>query len=359
MRRLVLLLAAAAGAAGAQTQQTLFPGQTGSELLASIQSAYRPASLSGDNDDLYATIDRVTIDGRDGVVCVYTGLFVPFDGVPNSDPSQDVFNGGSPSGETINQEHTFPKARLNGTASASSENDLHNLFPTQVGVNADRGSLPFGDIPDDQTTRWYRGAPPYTQTATPSDRVDEYSELGSGRFEPREDHKGNVARAMFYVRAVYPDQADAGWFASQARTLYDWHYLDPITDADQARSGRVASFQSGKDNPFVLDSTLARRAFFPSIRPTARDDAPVALALAVTGANPFTAETRLTLQGASGIVRAEAFDALGRRVAVLWDGPAQAPLVLRLDGRTLAAGIYAVRVVAGGTVLTQRLVRAR
>ena len=358
-------LALPTGAASAQTQQVLFPGQSGAELRESIRAQYRPASLSGDNDDLYARVDSTTVGGQLGVVGVYTGLFVPFDGVPSSDPSQDVFNGGSPTGETINQEHTYPKSRLNGSNSASSEDDLHNLFPTQVGVNADRGSLPFAEIPDAQASQWYRGAPPYTQTSTPTANVDEYSEITGGAFEPREDHKGNVARAMFYIQAVYPDQADASWFDGQARTLYAWHYQDAITQADQDRSARVAAFQSGKDNPFVLDSTLIRRAFFPQIQPnpTAGEDGAAAprAALAVAGANPFAGGARLALTlPEPAAVRAQAFDALGRRVAVLWDGPAPAGLTtLRLDGAGLAAGVYVVRVEAAGAVLTRRLVRAR
>lgn len=360
MRRLfALVLAALATAASGQTQQPLFPGQSGAELLASIRAEYRPASLTGDNDDLYARIDSTTVDGQLGVVGVYTGLFVPFDGVPNSDPSQDVYNGGSPTGETINQEHTWPQSLL----SSQAKNDLHNLFPTQVGVNADRGNDRFAEIPDDQATRWYRGAPPYTRTTPPEDDIDAYSEIISGvSFEPREDHKGNVARALFYMAAVYePDtNADFPFDATDQRTLYEWHYADPITPEDQARSARVAQFQSGKDNPFVLDSTLIRRAFFPEIS-TAAADAPVGLALRLDGPNPFRAETRLHLQlPAPADVQAEVVDVLGRRVATLYSASAPAGrLPLRLRGGALAPGLYLVRVAVGGTVLSQPLVRAR
>ena len=359
MLRLLLLalLVAAATPAWAQTQTVLFPGQSGSALLASIRAQYRPTSVTGTNDDLYATIDRTTVGGQDGVVCVYTGYFVPFDCNPNCDPSQDVFNGGA----GINQEHTWPQSLLTGQAVS----DLHNLFPSQVAANADRGNLKFAEIPDATTTRWYLGGPPYTQTAIPTASIDAYSELRSSTaWEPREDHKGNVARALFYMRAVYDTQTNGSFpfDAVQQRTLYDWHYADAITEADQARSARVAPFQSGKENPFVLDSTLARRAFFPQIvvadEPGA-EAGPSALVLA--GAHPFRDEARLTLRlTAPSAVRAEAFDALGRRVGMLAEGTFAAgshPLVL--DGRALAPGVYVVRVVAGASVLSQRLVRAR
>ena len=358
---LVLLASAlpAARPARAQTQTVLFPGQTGATLRASLRAAYRPTQY-GTNDNLYANVDRTTVGGLSGVVCVYTGLFVPFDGNPSTDPSQDVFNGGA----GINQEHTFPQSQLAGGSSVPSESDLHNLFPSQVGVNADRGNLPFAEVPDAQTNRWYRGGPPYTQTTVPASNVDEYSELVSGsRFETREDHQGDVARAMFYMDTAYPEDTGDAWFAPQLRTLYEWHLVDPISAANQGRSNRVATYQNGRDNPFVLDSTLARRAYFPDII-VADDDGPAvagATRLDVRSANPFRTSARLVLTlPAAASVRAEAFDVLGRRVAVLFDGAAPAgPLALALDGADLAPGVYAVRVVTPDAVVATRLVRAR
>jgi hypothetical protein len=357
-----LVLALLAASASAQpAQPVLFPGESGETLLASIRTEYRPSALTGDNDDLYARVDSTTVDGQLGVVGVYTGLFVPFDCNPSCDPSQDVGNGFSPTGETINQEHTYPRSRLGGSSRVTSESDLHNLFPTQVGVNSDRGSLPFADVPDDQATRWYRGAPPYSQTSPPASDIDEYSEIGGGAFEPREDHKGNVARAMFYVQAVYPDQADANWFEPQTETLYDWHDADPVDQAELDRTYRIAAFQSDTPNPFVLDSTLVRRAYFPEIAVASEPGASRPLVLRVVGTNPFRDRARLTLElPVAGVVRAEAFDALGRRLAVLWDGPAPAgPLALALDGTALAPGAYVVRVVSEGAVAARVVVRAR
>ena len=62
--------------------------------------------------------------------------------------------------------------------------------------------------------------------------------------------------------------------------------------------------------------------------------------------NPFAEETlvRLTVREAQH-VRAEVYDALGRRVGVLHDGPVAAgsEQALRLDGRGLAGGAYVVR----------------
>ena len=64
----------------------------------------------------------------------------------------------------------------------------------------------------------------------------------------------------------------------------------------------------------------------------------------------------------AGAVRVGVFDVLGRRVAVLWDGPLAAGAhALRLDGAALPAGLYVVRAEAnvGGAVGSQRLVLTR
>ena len=357
LRILCLALVVALAPASAQ-QRTLFSGESGDALLASARATFKPStgqirSSAQTKDLMMFPIWTVDEGAGIGVRGAYTGWFVPFDNDPPGNANQEVFNNGS----GLNQEHVWPRSRLGGAE--VSERDLHHLFPTRVAVNSDRASLPFDEVPDAAATDWYiedtrTGAPPTT------DR-DAYSERQSGvAFEPRESVKGDVARAMFYVAAMYPDEADLGWFAGQRETLYDWHYADPADAAEFDRTVEIAGYQGGADreNPFVLDSTLVRRAFFPE-RSTASGPAPVAGALDVLGATPFVSEVRLRLTlPAAAPVRAEAFDVLGRRVAVLFDGVADRA-VLRLDGTALAPGVYVVRVVTGGGVLTRRLVRAR
>ncbi|MEM1055776.1 MAG: endonuclease [Bacteroidota bacterium] len=358
MRRLAVLLIVLTTAASAQDQTVLFPGQSGAELRASIRAAYRPVSLTGDNDDLYARIDSITVDGQLGVVGVYSGLFVPFDGVPNSDPSQDVFNNGS----GINQEHTFPRAELAGSSSHPSEDDLHNLFPTRVSVNADRGNLPFAEIPDALTTRWYRESTA-TSTDPPQNERDAWSELQSSRaFEPRESHEGNVARAMFYMATVWNDVADLSWFEDQQDDLYDWHRADPVDQAEVDRSALVSAYQRNADgipapNPFVVDSTLIRRAYFPGMPVSTSPEAPSALSVELAGPNPSREGGQVRVR-ARGPVRVVVLDALGREAVVLHVGP------LPPEGRVLsvpplAPGVYTVVAVGQEDRATRRLVLAR
>lgn len=356
---LLVVLAALATAASAQDQTVLYPGLSGAELRAAIRADYRPSSLSGDNDDLYARIDSVTVDGQLGVIGVYTGLFVPFDGVPNSDPSQDVYNNGS----GINQEHTFPRSQLAGGSSHRSEDDLHNLFPTRVSVNSDRGNLPFAEIPDNLTTRWYRG-----ETATsadpPENERDEWSELRSGQsFEPREAHKGNVARAMFYMATVWNDVASQSWFAAQQDDLFDWHNADRVDQAEVVRSELVARYQTGCGsgscvNPLVVDSTLIRRAYFPGLI-VGTETAPAGLALEVDGPNPFRGGTRVRVR-ATGAIRLSVVDVLGREIVRLHEGALPGgTATVSVGGARLAPGVYSLRLVSGEGTITRRLTRLR
>lgn len=336
--------------AAAQTQQVLFPGESGAALRTSLRTAYKPSQLlseSQSKDRLMDPVSRTTRDNEEGVTGLYTNRFVVFDCQPNgcSDSNQDIFNNGS----GLNVEHVWPKSE--GTRDYPAVVDLHHLYPTDVAVNSDRASRPFAEIPDAQTTSWYRGSE--EQSGTPdASEIDEYSEIlvqgdfDDGAFEPREAVKGEVARAMFYVATMY-DNLDMAWFEPQERTLYDWHQADPISAENQARSERAAQFQQGKPNPFVLDSTLIRRAFFPEISvgaaPSPRSE-PAPLTL--VGPNPFRTRTAMVLRTShSGDTQVTVHDALGRRVAVLFDGfLTTAPSRLEWQPDRLPAGVYSVHV---------------
>ena len=248
-----------ASAAIAQPQTVLYPGGAGQPLLDAILADYAPTLTLGYNparDSLYAYEQRT-----DGALCgVYTRFCIQLN--PNADPSTDAFNKG------VNAEHTWPQSM--GAGSEPQKSDLHHLFPAKANVNSSRNNHPYGEIPDGQTDGWYRED--QSQSSIPTVFVDEWSEKDNdhpdpaweGRFEPRHDHKGNAARAAFYFRAVYPAAvASAGsqpFFDVMKDDLIVWHYSDPVDLEEYARSAWIASLQ-GTPNPFILDSTLARRAF--------------------------------------------------------------------------------------------------
>jgi endonuclease I len=185
-------------------------------------------------------IDREQRGGDDGASGIYTDYFIAFDCLPNCDPSQDVYNGGS----GLTQEHTWPRSQ--GAGSGLFERDLHHLFPALNAVNSARGNLPFGESPDAQTSTWYYLD--QTQSSPqPEPERDRWSErLGATRFEPREGREGDVARAMFYAYAVYgPDgagQANPLFWSQMRPYLLVWHRRDPATADDLARSERVSAY---------------------------------------------------------------------------------------------------------------------
>ena len=85
------------------------------------------------------------------------------------------------------------------------KSDLHHIFPTFNKWNIYRSNSPYGDIDDSKTLKWFRGDN-FSEDIPESDVIDEYSEYSKRRFEPRESHKGNVARAIFYFYTMYENR---------------------------------------------------------------------------------------------------------------------------------------------------------
>ena len=236
--------------------QDVCSGDTGSTLRQCLRANYsltNPRGYGPARDILYGSID---VSASNRLAGMYTGFAVTLD--PNADPSSDAFDKG------INTEHVLPQSK--GAGSEPQRGDMHNLRPTRVNVNSDRASDPFADIPDAQTDTWYAfdrqqaGVP----DASAPYAIDAWSEADAGAFEPREAVKGDIARAVFYFAAIHETAVEGegarGFVQGQLETLQQWHADDPVTQAERDRSSAIASAQ-GNENPFVLDATLATRAF--------------------------------------------------------------------------------------------------
>ena len=147
---------------------------------------------------------------------------------------------------------------------------MHHIFPTRVSVNADRGNLPFDNIPSGEATSWYYLDMEQSNTP-PMSTIGLYSSVQVNvAFEPRDSHKGDVARAMFYVYTAYRqevDAADPDYFAPQIETLCQWNVDDPVDDIEWQRTNAIATYQGGIANPFILDCTLATRTYCAGITP--------------------------------------------------------------------------------------------
>ncbi len=94
--------------------------------------------------------------------------------------------------------------------------------------------------------------------------------------------------------------------------------------------------------------------------PVASASEPVADALALTVVpNPAAGRATAWIDGPAAHARVAVYDALGRRVALVFDGPAAGRTAVALPVGRLSPSVYVVRLVADGAVRTQRLVVAR
>ena len=347
LKKIIIFLTFFCSIIFAQTEDTIFPGLTGQQLLDNLITSYKTSSTltsAAGKDSMYASIYNY----NDSVSCVYTDYTMYID--PTLDPSQAAYNNSN----GINQEHTWPRAK--GASSGLAEIDLHHLFPTRVDVNGDRGNSPFDEIDDNQTDTWYWLD--FNTSSIPNQFINEYSEFdnaGDGRFEPREDHKGNVARAMFYFYTMYKSEADAAdpnFFTLQKNVLWQWHIADPADALEISRTNQIGSYQQNKPNPYVLDATLVQRAYFPTSG--INDDItqkPAQFKLYQNYPNPFNPSTQIRYYiPTSSKVIIEIFNVLGQQIfsmenshsqpgeySVTWNGKDK-------DGNEVGSGMYFYRI---------------
>ena len=153
----------------------------------------------------------------------------------------------------------WPQSLLKKADCRDAISDMHHLFPAQVEANRLRGHLPFGDV-DDRVARLIGNG---------EMDHDKASEIQNGSwFEPREVSKGNVARAIFYVRTIYSGQLEKNkenveFFDKMAKTLRKWHWDDLPDDREIRRTHEIERIQ-GNCNPFVLKPKWVDEIYFPN-----------------------------------------------------------------------------------------------
>jgi hypothetical protein len=330
-----IVLVSLAGPARGQApppRDPICPNQTGAPLLACLRSGYARTTV------VPYDLARDYLYGRNGQTGFYSA---PYTGV-YSGRSGPLGGGASPT--QIDTEHTWPRSLMPDPG--LQEGEMHNLYPTISKVNNDRGNLPFGEVDDAQTNGWYGPTGGLPQAMPPTTDRDAYSErLTNVRFEPREDHKGNVARVLAYFYTFY-GTSDAAFWEVQRPVLLAWNRADPPDDAERARSHFIRTRQ-GNDNPYILDTTLIGRAFAPSVATEPPQAAALLLAL-----TPRPTRGLTTLTGtlpAPAQVHVVVLDALGRRVRVLPPGAAAGTFSRTLDLADLPPGLYIVHVRGEGS----------
>ncbi|MDX1588294.1 MAG: endonuclease [Oleiphilaceae bacterium] len=212
-----------------------------------------PTSWAGVKADMreHVYMDRNT--GRDGTV--YCGCDWEWQGrsggrvvLDDQCPYSARRNGLR--GESIEWEHILPAstmAKLAGRACwgdggrsvcvsedpqfTAQYTDQHNITPSIGEINADRGNFAMAPVGDSGVR--HGGC------------LSSVS-FEQRRFEPRDQAKGFVARAYFYMSDFY----DIPLPESKQRTLMDWHSAHPPTDWERERSRRIAK-RIGRENPYI------------------------------------------------------------------------------------------------------------
>ena len=167
-----------------------------------------------------------------------------------------TFGGSGTNPMPINAEHTVPQSFFG--KSEPMRSDIHHLFPTYNNWNSERSNHPFGEITDSSTDKWMYLS--NSQSSIPSSNINSYSESISSRFEPREDQKGNTARAIFYFYTMYPTQAGALSKVGDINVFYQWHLQDPVDANEIARNNGIKQYQ-GNENPYVSHPEWIGRAW--------------------------------------------------------------------------------------------------
>lgn len=175
---------------------------------------------------------RDTTLGRSYVVCSYTGENKVF-----NDPFDWTAVGYS-------REHSYchswmPTYPADDPAMPE-YSDQHNLYPVnQNNANSIRSNLPMNEITGNVVYTYMDGRAGYNGAQLV--------------YEPRDEQKGNAARAMFYMATCYDGISGNNWGLGSNQpqdVLKTWHFADLPDNYEIARNEYIFS-QQGNRNPYV------------------------------------------------------------------------------------------------------------
>lgn len=186
-------------------------------------------SLGYDNarNKMFETVDDY---GGDTIECVYTGTKIK---AVNRTEAQN---------KGFDTEHTYPQSFFNSNEPMRS--DIYHLYPTLSTANNARSNYHFGIVVSNIT--WQQGG---------SKRGFDYQ--NEIVFEPRNVHKGNVARSLFYFVVRYGNLGTY-MLAKEEGVLRLWNNSDTVDAREQMRNQRIKTFQNNY-NPFIAHPELIER----------------------------------------------------------------------------------------------------
>ncbi len=182
-------------------------------FLAAQVAGHTDLGYSGARQQMFSDFDNV--GGQ--VQCVYTGTWITTSGIPDAN--------------IMNTEHTWPQSM---GAEGTARSDLHHLYPTLNQPNSIRGNLPFGEVVSQD---WSQGGSLRGADAG-----------GVQVFEPRDVHKGDAARSLFYFALRYGNLSS--FLTYQEPTMRLWAQADTVSQKELDRNDAIEELQHNR-NPFV------------------------------------------------------------------------------------------------------------
>jgi endonuclease I len=280
---------------------------------------------------------RDTTLGRSFVVCSYTGERKVF-----NDPFDWTAVGYS-------REHSYCHSWMPTFPAdfpAKPEySDQHNLYPVnQAQANSVRSNLPMDIVTGNVVFTYLDGKAGYNGAQLV--------------YEPRDEQKGNAARAMMYMATAYNGIGGNNWGLSTNQPqdiIKNWHYQDLPDNYEIARNEYIFSQQNNR-NPFVDSVDFACVINFTNMSYDATNcDLSINELLDanfVVFPVPATTELYLQVNGLT-IESYSIVDATGKLVVANTN---QSLPVVHLSTADLAKGIYVVTVTTSKGTATRNLV---
>lgn len=197
---------------------------------------------------MYGKADQTNCQGRKGILTFYSQICTYGNGGDgNSYKEHGDENEDGIVDKLVNAEHLWPQSFF-GKASPMVA-DLHHIQSTFQTPNGRRSNFPF------------------CETRSKRYSTSSGSKLSAERncYEPANQVKGNVARAMFYFVTVYHDKSirQGGcnyneFWTNNVEMFLRWNRQDPPDAQEKHRNDLIEQFQ-GNRNPYVDDYTLADR----------------------------------------------------------------------------------------------------
>ena len=205
------------------TTQNLAEEALKTEIKNVTGANYNSMGYNSGRDTMFMIIDNQKLIGQGAsqntLECVYTGrLAVGY--IDRTDCQNN---------DQFNTEHTWPQSLFSSAEPMKS--DLHHLFPTDDVANNTRANYPFGMVTN---ASWTNGG----------SKFDNNTNI----FEPRNQHKGETARAMMYFVLRYQNYSN--FMDSQEAVLKTWNKTFLPTSVEIKRNNDIKLYQQNL-NPFV------------------------------------------------------------------------------------------------------------